>query len=108
MKEITTVGVDLAKDVIVVCAADRSGRPVLVRKFSRQALAEWAATLVPCTFGDVGSQTEICASARTGSVRGRRDLLDASSRSARAPKLSRSSGASTGLLNNSPGTQRNV
>jgi transposase len=51
MKEITTVGVDLAKDVIMVCAADRSGRPALVRKFSRHGFGEWAATLAPCTFG---------------------------------------------------------
>jgi hypothetical protein len=29
MNEITTVGVDLAKEVIVVCAADRSGRAAL-------------------------------------------------------------------------------
>jgi transposase len=58
MKEITTVGVDLAKDVIMVCAADRSGRPALVRKFSRHGFGEWAATLAPCTFG-----MEACSSA---------------------------------------------
>jgi hypothetical protein len=36
-----TVEVDLAKDVIVVCAADHSGRPALVRKFSRHGFTEW-------------------------------------------------------------------
>jgi transposase len=51
MNEITTVGVDLAKRVIVVCAADRAGRELLKRQFSFKAFGEWAATLTPCTFG---------------------------------------------------------
>ena len=51
MNEITTVGVDLAKNVIAVCAADRSGRIVLRRVFCRQGFAEWAVKLSPCVFG---------------------------------------------------------
>jgi hypothetical protein len=34
MSEITTVGVDLAKEVIVVCAGDGAGRPLFTRQFS--------------------------------------------------------------------------
>jgi hypothetical protein len=34
MNEITTVGVDLAKDVIVVCAGDAQGRPMYFKHFS--------------------------------------------------------------------------
>ena len=34
MNESTTVGVDLAKEVIVVCAADREARSVYFRQFS--------------------------------------------------------------------------
>jgi hypothetical protein len=34
MNKITTVGVDLAKDVIVVCAADADGHAVFFRQFS--------------------------------------------------------------------------
>ena len=41
MTEITTVGVDLAKEVIVVCAGDRSGRPVFSRQFSFHGFAQW-------------------------------------------------------------------
>jgi transposase len=51
MNEITTVGVDLAKEVIAVCAADRSGKSVLTRVFRREAFAAWAVQLPPCVFG---------------------------------------------------------
>jgi len=51
MNEITTVGVDLAKEVIAVCAADRSGKTVFTRMFRRDAFAAWAVQLPPCTFG---------------------------------------------------------
>jgi Transposase len=51
MNEITTVGVDLAKEVIAVCAADRSGRIVYTRVFGRDAFAQWAVQLPPCSFG---------------------------------------------------------
>ena len=39
MNEITAVGVDLAKEVIAVCAADRSGKSMLTRVFRREAFA---------------------------------------------------------------------
>ena len=51
MNEITTVGVDLAKEVIAVCAADRSGKSVLTRIFRREAFAAWAVQLPPFVFG---------------------------------------------------------
>ena len=34
MNEITTVGADIAKEVIVVCAADAAGRAVYFKQFS--------------------------------------------------------------------------
>jgi transposase len=51
MNEITTVGVDLAKEVIAVCGADRSGKSVFTRIFRREAFAAWAVQLPPCVFG---------------------------------------------------------
>ena len=51
MNEITTVGVDLAKEVIAVGAADRSGKTVFTRVFRRAAFAAWAVQLPPCVFG---------------------------------------------------------
>ena len=51
MNEITTVGVDLAKEVIAVCAAERSGKTVFTRIFRREAFAAWAVQLPPCVFG---------------------------------------------------------
>jgi transposase len=58
MNEITTVGVDLAKELIVVCAADAGGRVVYFKQFSFRSFAEWAANLPPCEFG-----MEACSSA---------------------------------------------
>jgi transposase len=58
MNQITTVGVDLAKDVIVVCAGDAGGRTVYFRQFSFHGFGQRAATLPPCTFG-----MEACSSA---------------------------------------------
>jgi transposase len=51
MNEITTVGVDLAKEVIAVCAADRSGKIVFTRVFRREAFAAWAVRLPPSVLG---------------------------------------------------------
>ena len=51
MNEITTVGVDLAKEVIAVCGADRSGKTVFTRVFRREAFAAWAVQLPLCVFG---------------------------------------------------------
>lgn len=49
MEEITTVGIDLAKDVLAVCVLDACGA-VLERKVLRRAAFErWAAALAPCS-----------------------------------------------------------
>jgi transposase len=58
MNEITTVGVDLAKEVIVVCAGDAEGRTRYFKQLSFSGFAEWAVNLPPCTFG-----MEACSSA---------------------------------------------
>ena len=58
MNEITTVGVDLAKDVIVVCGADARGRVVLRKQLSFAAFGAWAANLPLCVMG-----MEACSSA---------------------------------------------
>ena len=48
MDEITTVGIDLAKEVFAVCILDAGGA-VLERKVLRRAAFErWAAALAPC------------------------------------------------------------
>jgi transposase len=58
MNEITTVGVDLAKEVIVVCGGDAAGRVVLRKQLSFAGFAAWAANLPPCVIG-----MESCSSA---------------------------------------------
>jgi transposase len=58
MNEITTVGVDLAKNVIVVCAADASGRTMFFKQLGFRGFAQWAANLPPCTIA-----MEACSSA---------------------------------------------
>jgi transposase len=58
VKAITTVGVDLAKSVIVISAADNTGRELILRQFSFAGFGEWAGNLPPCTFG-----MEACSSA---------------------------------------------
>lgn len=58
MNEITTVGVDLAKELIVVCAADARGRVVCFKQLSFRGFAAWTANLPPCEFG-----MEACSSA---------------------------------------------
>jgi transposase len=51
MNEIITVGVDLAKEIIAVCAAAGSGKSVSTRVFRRDAFAGWAVKVLPCVFG---------------------------------------------------------
>ena len=58
MSEVTTVGVDLAKNVIVVCAANMVGKVLLFKQFSFRAFGEWAAKVPPCVFA-----METCGSA---------------------------------------------
>jgi hypothetical protein len=69
MDEITTVGIDLAKEVFAVCVLDARGA-VLERKVLRRAAFErWAAALAPCIVA-----MEACGSAhhwgRTFAARG--------------------------------------
>jgi transposase len=56
--EITTVGVDLSKEVIVVCGMDVRGKVVLTRQLGFAGFAQWAVNLPPCTIG-----MEACGSA---------------------------------------------
>jgi len=58
MNQIAAVGVDLAKAIIVVCAADHEGRVLFYKQLSFNGFAQWAATIPPCTFG-----MEACGSA---------------------------------------------
>jgi transposase len=58
MNQITTVGADLAKEVIVVCAADAAGGVLFFKQFSFLGFSAWAANLPPCTIG-----MEACSSA---------------------------------------------
>jgi transposase len=58
MNQITTVAADLAKDLIVVCAADASGRTLFFKQFGFRGFASWAANLPPCTVA-----MEACSSA---------------------------------------------
>jgi len=58
MNQITTVAADLAKELIVVCAADASGRTLFFKQFGFRGFAEWAANLPPCTIA-----MEACSSA---------------------------------------------
>ena len=58
MSQITTVGVDLSKEVIVVCAADARGRTLYFKQLSFAGFLQWAANLPPCVIG-----MEACSSA---------------------------------------------
>src|SRR5205809_4416950 len=51
MKEITTVGVDLAKSVFTVHGVDALGRVVLRKTVRREQLVELIAGLPPCLIG---------------------------------------------------------
>ena len=58
MTKVTTVGLDLAKSVFQVHAADRDGRPVVRKKLRRGQVLVFFAGLSPCLIG-----LEACASA---------------------------------------------
>ena len=58
MTKVTTVGLDLAKSVFQVHAADRDGRPVMRKKLRRGQVLVFFAGLSPCLVG-----LEACASA---------------------------------------------
>src|ERR671938_1804099 len=58
MQQVTTVGLDLAKNLFQVHGADAQGRPVLKRRLSRVKVLEFFATLPACLVG-----IEACAAA---------------------------------------------
>lgn len=59
---ITTVGIDLAKNVFAVHGVDQNGKTVLIKpKVSRAALPELIASLPPCVIG-----MEACSGPTTG------------------------------------------
>ena len=58
MKDITTIGVDLAKNVIQVHGVDQRGQVVLKRQLPRGRFVDFFANLAPCLVG-----MEACSSA---------------------------------------------
>jgi transposase len=57
-QQVTTVGLDLAKNLFQVHGADAQGRPVLKRRLAREEVLEFFADLPPCLVG-----LEACAAA---------------------------------------------
>jgi transposase len=57
-QQVTTVGLDLAKNLFQVHGADAQGRPVLKRRLAREKVLEFFADLPPCLVG-----LEACAAA---------------------------------------------
>ena len=51
MKDITTIGVDLAKNVIQVHGVDQWGKAVLKKQLARRRFVEFFANLAPCMVG---------------------------------------------------------
>ena len=49
--QVTTVGLDIAKNLFQVHGADAQGRPVLERKLARGKVLEFFANLPPCLVG---------------------------------------------------------
>jgi transposase len=49
MQDITTVGVDLAKEVFAVCVLDKAGAVVYSKVLKRDAFIVWAEQLAPCS-----------------------------------------------------------
>ncbi|HJV72856.1 MAG TPA: IS110 family transposase, partial [Noviherbaspirillum sp.] len=47
MHQLTTIGIDLAKDVIAVCIMDQHGAVTEQRVLRREAFERWAAQLAP-------------------------------------------------------------
>jgi transposase len=56
--KITTVGMDLAKQVFQVHGVDAQGRAILCKKLNRSSVLEFFANLPPCLIG-----MEACGSA---------------------------------------------
>jgi transposase len=59
VNQITTVGLDLAKRVVSLCAEDAAGRVVVQRTLRREAVLAWFAQRPPCLVG-----MEACGSAQ--------------------------------------------
>src|SRR3982750_3027450 len=57
-QQVTTVGLDIAKNLFQVHGADAQGRPVLKRRLAREKVLEFFADLPPCLVG-----LEACAAA---------------------------------------------
>lgn len=49
MQHITTIGIDLAKEVLAVCVMDETGAVVTSKVLKRDAFVAWAEQLPPCT-----------------------------------------------------------
>lgn len=49
MSNVTTIGIDLAKDVFAVCAMDLNGAVVYHKTMKREPFVVWAEQLPPCT-----------------------------------------------------------
>src|SRR4051812_8954491 len=58
MQQVTTIGLDLAKNLFQVHGADAQGRPVLKRRLAREKVLEFFADLPACLVG-----LEACAAA---------------------------------------------
>src|SRR5699024_6165181 len=58
MSEVTTVGIDLAKDVFQIHGVDKHGKTVIKKQLRRKQMAEFFANLPACRIG-----MEACASA---------------------------------------------
>ncbi len=48
MDQLTTVGIDLAKDIFAVCVLDATGAVLQRRVLRREAFMRWAEQLSPC------------------------------------------------------------
>jgi transposase len=48
MDQLTTVGIDLAKDIFAVCVLDTNGAVLQRRVLRREAFMRWAEQLSPC------------------------------------------------------------
>ena len=62
--EVTTIGIDLAKNVFALSCADRRGAVLLRRKLRRGQVLEFMGKLKPCVVG-----MESCAARITGRAR---------------------------------------
>ena len=69
MDRLTTVGIDLAKDVSAVCVLDVTGAVVERRVLRREAFIRWAEKLSPCRVAmeacGSSDHSRRCAKART-------------------------------------------